>query len=380
MKKLNVAVIGLAYFGKCFAEVYKAHPDVGELTLFDTDREQVNAMRERIGDFRAANSFEEILQDPSIDAVHLITPIPLHADQSVAVLEAGKHCACAVPMATSLEDIRRIIAARKRSGKNYMMMETTLYSYHFLLVSQLHQQGKLGKIQFLRGAHYQDMANWPAYWKGLPPMWYSTHAIAPLAAIAGSRICRVNCFGSGTMADDLVQQYGNPYPVESALLEFENGLKGEVTRSLFETARLGQEAFYVYGSDMSFEWGFGGCDDPYITTAIPPAAGQRGGKVDVRQDPLPNFYQTLPEPVRRFTVGENFDPANPLESLKTGAGGEHHGAHPHLVHEFLRSCLVERTPQIDEYMGANITAAGICAHESAMRNGEPVQIPDFRME
>ena len=53
----------------------------------------------------------EVLKDETIDAVHLVTPIPLHADQSVAVLESGKHCACTVPMATSLEDIRRIESA-----------------------------------------------------------------------------------------------------------------------------------------------------------------------------------------------------------------------------------------------------------------------------
>jgi hypothetical protein len=44
------------------------------------------------------------------------------------------------------------------------------------------------------------------------------------------------------------KQYGNPFPVESALFEFENGLKGEATRSLFETARMYQEGMFVYGS------------------------------------------------------------------------------------------------------------------------------------
>ena len=69
-----------------------------------------------------------ILADKKIDAVHLVTPIPLHAEQTVKVLEAGKHCACTVPMATSLEDIRRITDAVRKSGKNYMMMETSLYT------------------------------------------------------------------------------------------------------------------------------------------------------------------------------------------------------------------------------------------------------------
>ena len=60
-----------------------------------------------------------------------------------------------------------------------------------------------------------------------------------------------------------------------------------------------------------------------------------------------------------------------------GAGAGHHGAHAHLVHEFVMSCVEERKPWIDEHLGGNITAAGICAHESALRNGEPVIVPKF---
>ena len=118
---------------------------------------------------RLYHSFEEILEDEEVDAVHLVTPIPLHAKQTAAVLNAGKHCACTVPMAVSLEEIREITEAVKRSGKNYMMMETTLYTRQFFYAREMLMKGEFGKIQFLRGSHYQDMANWPSYWLGLPP-------------------------------------------------------------------------------------------------------------------------------------------------------------------------------------------------------------------
>ena len=80
-----------------------------------------------------------------------------------------------------------------------MMMETTLYTYQYLYLQELVKSGKMGKIQFLRGSHYQDMSNWPDYWMGLPPMYYGTHAIAPMVGLSGSRIRKVHCFGSGTM-------------------------------------------------------------------------------------------------------------------------------------------------------------------------------------
>lgn len=377
MKKINVALVGLG-FGGAFAEIYKEHPSVGQLTICDTNPDTLKRFSDHLGpEVRYVGSFEEILADPTIDAVHLVTPIPLHADQTVAVLNAGKHCACTVPMATSLDDIRRIFKAIRQSGKNYMMMETTLYTYQFFYASQMKEEGKFGKIQFLRGSHYQDMANWPYYWMGLPPMWYGTHAIGPMVALSDSRISKVHCFGSGTMEEWLTRQYGNPFPVETAIFEFENGLKGEATRSLFETARVYQEGMFIYGSDACFEWGFADHDDPYITTVIPAEDGSRGGRTEVAVTPMPNYYQSLPEELWHFTVGSNYDPLNPQDSLKKGAGAGHHGSHAHLVHEFISSILEERKPRIDAELAANITAAGICAHESALKDGEAVIIPRF---
>ena len=240
------------------------------------------------------------------------------------------------------------------------------------------REGEFGKIQFFRGSHYQDMANWPDYWMGLPPMWYGTHAIGPMVALSGSRICRVNCFGSGTMDETLHKQYGNPFPIESALFEFENGLKGEATRSLFETARVYQEGMFIYGSDQSFEWGFADWDNPYTTTLKAFDDNRRGADTIVQQIELANYYQSLPESIQKYTVAvAEFDPQNPQASLKVGHGGGHHGSHPHLVHEFVMSIIENRKPAIDEVLGGNITAAGICAHASAMKNGETVIVPEF---
>jgi hypothetical protein len=92
---------------------------------------------------------------------------------------------------------------------------------------------------------------------------------------------------------------------------------------------------------------------------------------------MPNYYEKLPEELWQFTVGANYDPLNPQKSLMKGSGGGHHGSHPHLVHEFVSSIIEERKPWIDEVLGANITAAGICAHESALNDGKVIFIPKF---
>ena len=374
-RKLKVALVGLG-FGGCFAEIYKEHPNVGELVLFDIDKAREIEFKNRLGITSNYDTFEDVLADETIDAVHLVTPIPDHARQSVAVLNAGKHCACTVPMATTLEDIQAIVDAKRKSGKNYMMMETTLYTYQYFYVKHMKEKGELGRIQFFKGTHYQDMENWPPYWNGLPPMHYGTHAIAPMVALSDSRIAKVHAFGSGTMRDELVKNYGNPFPIETAIFAFENGLKGETTRSLFETARTYQEGMFVYGSKKSFEWGFYDDSVPFVTSLVD-NTDNRGKHTLVENVKMPNYYADLPESLWRFTVGGNFDPLNPQDSLKEGAGAGHHGSHPHLVNEFIMSIVENRKPWIDEIMGANITGAGICAHLSAMRDGEAIEIPKF---
>ncbi len=375
-KKLNVVIAGLG-FGGAFVPIWRDHPDVAEAGITDLDPNVTQKTAQAYGISKTYSSLDEVLKDDTVDAVHLVTCIPDHADQTVRVLEAGKHCACTVPMATSLADIRRITEAVRKSGKNYMMMETTLYTYHFHYIKHLIESGELGRIQFMRGSHYQDMENWPDYWNGLPPFWYGTHSIAPMTALSQSRIGRVSCLGSGTMSREHMSRYGNPYPIESAHFQFDNGLAGEATRSLFETARVYQEGLFVYGSKKSFEWGFADHDMPYVTELSDNDPGKRGKKTECRIVEMPNYYADLPKELWPYTVGSDYDATNPQLSLSKGAGAGHHGSHAHLVNEFVRSIMDDRKPWIDEVLAANITAAGICAHESALRNGEWITVPRF---
>src|SRR5665213_3002282 len=119
MTKLKIALVGLG-FGSCFIDIYLHHPDVDELIICDADPERLLKFRKQFPAIRAFMTLEEILMDPAIDAVHLNSGIPDHAWHSVAVLNAGKHCACTVPMATSIDDIRGIIATCRLKKKNYM--------------------------------------------------------------------------------------------------------------------------------------------------------------------------------------------------------------------------------------------------------------------
>ena len=372
---ITVAVVGMR-FGAEFVPIYVHHPDVARVVICDTDPAALREAGERFGVEDRRADLDSVLSDGAIDAMHLVTAIPEHAGQSRDVLLAGKHCACAVPMATSLAEIEAVIAAQRESGRVYMMMETAVRTREFLWVREQLEAGELGRIQFLRGAHYQDMENWPDYWRGLPPMHYATHAISPLLALAGTRASRVHCFGSGQMRAELRERYGNPYPVETAIFQLEGSdVAAEVTRSLFHTARAYSESFNIYGERATFEWQQIEAEPPVLFRM----AGQnesRVTEVSAERVEIPDRADLLPPEIARFTRQTVYDEANPDRSFLQGGG--HGGSHPHLVHEFVRAIMEGRAPALDAIAAANWAAAGICAHESAMRGGEAVAIPDFR--
>jgi predicted dehydrogenase len=217
-KKINVAIVGLG-FGKEFIPIYQCHPDAEMYAICQRTREKLDEVGDQFGVARRCTSFEELIADPEVDAVHINSPIHLHAPQSIAALNAGKHVACTVPAATTIQECAAIVAAAAASGKNYMMMETAIYTREFLFIRELLETGRLGRIQFMRGRHQQEMAGWPGYWEGLPPMYYATHAVSPCLALVRGEAQRVSCFGSGRIADHLAGKYGSPFAVESALFQ-----------------------------------------------------------------------------------------------------------------------------------------------------------------
>ncbi|MBW7459534.1 Gfo/Idh/MocA family oxidoreductase, partial [Paenibacillus sepulcri] len=134
-QKIRVAIVGLG-FGAEFIPIYQNHPHAEMYAICQRSEDSLHRIGDHFGIHVRYSSFEELLEDPDVDAVHINTPIPFHARQSVAALLAGKHVACTVPMATSVEDCRRIVEAQKASGKHYMMMETAVYTREFLYVKE----------------------------------------------------------------------------------------------------------------------------------------------------------------------------------------------------------------------------------------------------
>src|SRR5258706_13741709 len=105
-----------------------------------------------------------------------------------------------------------------------MMMYSVVYSGEYLFAKDLYDRVVLGRIQFLRGSHQQDMDGWPDYWPGLPPMHYATHCVSPCLAILSkpgqpAHAESVVCHGSGRIREELVGKDGLPLFYQTATVK-----------------------------------------------------------------------------------------------------------------------------------------------------------------
>ena len=369
--KVRVAIIGLG-FGAEFIPIYQNHPDAEMYAICRRNKADLDKVGDKFGIKTRYAEYEQVLNDPNVDAVHINSPIPDHAAQTIAALKAGKHVACTVPMATTIDECRQIVELQRKVGKVYMMMETVVYAREYLFVKEMYDKGELGRIQFLRGSHQQDMEGWPNYWPGLPPMWYATHCVSPCLALLSSEgkpalAEHVVCHGSGRIREDLIKQYGSPFAIESATFKIKNtDVAAEVTRSLFDTARQYRESFDAYGSKRSFEWQQVEGEEPVIHEL-----GKPEPEIPHRVK-VPDYASRLPEGIRRFTQPAAIQDADHLSFLQ---GGGHGGSHPHLVHAFLQAVQGKKPAFPDAPTSANWTMVGLCAHESALKDGDKVKIP-----
>jgi predicted dehydrogenase len=371
-QKVNVAIVGLG-FGAEFIPIYQRHPQANMYAICQRTQAKLDAIGDAFGIEKRYTDFAEMLKDPDIDLVHINSPIPDHGWQSIAALKAGKHVACTVPMATSIEECKQIVDLVKKTGLKYMMAETVVYAREYLYMKELKDKGILGKLQFVQASHQQDMDGWPNYWPGLPPMWYATHCVGPVAGLAEADAEYVSCFGSGTVREELQQHYGSPFAVETAHIKFKNSdLSARIIRSLFDTARQYRESIDVYGDKVSVEWPLVEHEPLVMHRAKLPEH-----KIP-KQVKAPDYAKRLPKAIQPFTTKGVYDLGKKSHlSFVQGAG--HGGSHPHLAHEIISALVDDRDPFPNARQSANWTCVGLCAHESALKGGQIVKLPAFTL-
>ena len=309
----NVAMIGLG-FGAEFIPIYQACPGANVHAICRRDEAELNQVGDQFGIERRYTDYDDVLADPDVDYVHINTPIPDHAWMSLAALDAGKHVMCTVPMATTVDDCRKIVEKVAETGLRYMMAETVVYSREFLFIKELYDKGELGDIQHLAASHPQDMDGWPSYWERMIPMHYATHVVSPCLGLVDGLAEYVSCFGSGAVRDDIAGKSGNRFAVETCHIKVKDrDLVAHIWRFLYDVARQYRESFDVYGTKKSFEWTLIE-DEPHVLHTAKKPEPEIPEKIEV-----PDYAHLLPEEIRHFTLPQEIHDAEHLSFIQAAA-------------------------------------------------------------
>jgi predicted dehydrogenase len=150
--RLRIGVVGLGYWGPNIARNLASVPGCELAWCCDSSPEALERIRERFPATRLTDDLDELLSDPGVDAVAVATPVPTHGELSVRVLEAGKHCFVEKPLAQSVPDAERAVAAARDSGRILMVGHLLEYHPGVRKLKQLTDGGDLGeRIYYIYG-------------------------------------------------------------------------------------------------------------------------------------------------------------------------------------------------------------------------------------
>jgi len=343
-RKLRVGLVG---YGVCqFAAQFdfEKHPNVEVVAVSDLIPERCAKLAEVTKCNKTYPSLEELVKDNNIEAVFVATDAPSHARHCMEVLNHGKHVASAVPAVFgSLEEAEKLYETVKRTGLKYMMFETSMFHANLYAMRRIYHTGGFGKLVYAEGEywHYSEngidsFKNWR---HGMPMRWYPTHSDAYYIGVTDGTFLEVSCLGIPSALERFLpgkNVYNNPFATEISMYRTSEG----------GMARMGESNDTIgegYGSETGR------------------VRGTRG-----------SFYE------KYEGVEKNLpDLERPALPPNVSAGG-HGGSHGHLTEEFVQAILLDRKPLVDIAMALNMTVGGIVAHQSAMKDGEWLKIPQYK--
>ena len=368
-KKIRMAVVG-GGFGAGFW--WHEHPNCEVTGVTDLFPERRQRLQKRYGCDTVYDSLEVMLEEAkNIDAVAVFSGAPDHVKHAKWCMENGWHVISAVPACMTLEEAATLKEVKEKTGMKYMMAESSWYRQECILARNLFREGKFGEVFYTETEYYHQLFNLAtletkktglAYWPdgsrswrwGLPPMLYPTHCTGYLTGVTGERVVKVSCLGWKGNRPDLNENvmvldndYDNPFWSQASMMLTD---KGHMSRcNVFWVCVAGGERGRWFGDKMTLYMPDGG-----VNPATQNVRGQGTKRVQV-----PEYWKTDMLP----------------ESMRHGSG--HGGSAVFISAEFVNALTEDREPEIDLYESLAMTVPGIVAHQSAYKDGEQLDVPQF---
>lgn len=306
---------------------------------------------------RLFTSYEEMLAAEEIDAVVVANYADAHVESACQALRAGKHVLSEVPACVTIAEGVELARTVEASGKVYMLGENFCYLACVQEMRRLYQAGELGELCYAEGeyvhfardvAHLLIDLNIPHHWRlWMPPTFYVTHSIGPILYITGLRPVEVQA-ATGLLGMDRA----GATPLQKPAMELVRLENGALVKSL-------------HGGPYPREpW------QPWFLV------GGSKGCIESNRWPDPNevtVYLDKDQEIRRYT-------ARHARWEEKAARTQHWGADLFLVYEFVKAIQTGTRPEIDVYMGLDMTLIGNLGWRSVLQGGGWLEIPDLRHE
>ena len=341
-RKVRVGIVGygVCRFGAAFG--FQNHPNVEVVAVSDLIPERRRGLMKACRCDKSYESLGVLVKDNNIDAVFVATDAPSHARHCMEVLKHDKHVMSAVPAVFgSVEQAEQLLKTVRKTGLKYMMAETSSFRADCYAMRQIYQAGGFGRLVYSEGEyfhyHSKPIGSFKGWRIGSPPLWYPTHSTAYYVGVTNKRFTSVSCIGfnAGFPAyKPGANKYKNPFTDEVALFQTSEGGSSRMLMCkgihgiVVERGRVFGERGWMEGTEYRG-----------VEKKLP----------DTTRPPLP--------------------PGMP-------AGG-HGGSHGLLANEFVMSILEDREPMVNIYEALAMTVPGIVAHQSALKDGETLKIPQY---
>jgi predicted dehydrogenase len=306
--------------------------------------------------------YERFLEH-EMDAVVLANYFHQHSPFAIRALESGRHVLSETACNATLAEGVALCRAVEKTGKVYMLAENYPYTVFNQEMQRLYQDGEIGEVTYAEGEYNHPMppedrlkiAPGLNHWRNwIPSTYYCTHALAPLVYITGRMPVKVNGLSIAVRQSEAsTVRRGDPGSV--ILCRMDNG----AVFRLFGLVLPGHSNWYrLHGTLGAME-----------TT--------RG----------PGYFG--PEQVRVWHEPWNRSPGQPLERTFTPEWHAHaelaelagHGGGDFWTsYEFANAIRSGAPPFLDVYRGVAMSSVGILAWKSALEDGKPFNVPDFKDE
>ncbi|MDA0748553.1 MAG: Gfo/Idh/MocA family oxidoreductase, partial [bacterium] len=265
---IRVGICGTGAFANHFIPLFKAHPEVEQVVLCDLDAEKLKEKSERFELSDTCASLDELCER-DVDAVALYTQHHVHGPQAVQALEAGKHVYSAVPSAVTLDEITNLVQVVEKTGRIYMIGETSYYYPCTIYCRDRFQKGDFGHVVYGEAEYHHDYVHgmydvakwrhgdqWEQYF-GMPPMFYPTHSTSMIVSVTGAHATHVSGMGFVDRHEDNLYArkdnvWKNPFSNETMLCRMSDGSMARIN----EFRRIGHPGtvgMSLYGTEAGYE-------------------------------------------------------------------------------------------------------------------------------